>query len=438
MQKTIFSILICTIAVFCLGCKAPINNASDIKTAQLKNVLDDFEASGGQINGSVLVAHGEDIIFAEGFGVADDKLDQFNNVNTQFLIGSLTKQFTAAVLLRSLYDREKSVNPELTDSELVQHITEILHQPLSYLFPLNDSIWNEKAPKWLDKVTLHHLLCHSSGIPNFTEEPTFVEFSKADHASIHEVVALFKDTDLEFTPGESFNYSNSNYILLGIAVERISGLSLDVALSSFFFEPLGMTSTVFLKRGRIPELKETYPNLARGYCWDIFEKNVPLTETTNYEEMLHPYGAGAIMSTVVDLHRWNMALYENFEVLPKIFVELMTKKHNEHEGGVFYGYGLFIESYPFLCFCHSGSIIGYRGELCYYPSQHVTVALLSNASEKIDQYIEIEKDVLEQFGYSEKTEEAESYVREKYPLLFEQSIRHNFAAPIIEFLEGND
>jgi len=94
-----------------------------------------------------------------------------------------------------------------------------------------------------------------------------------------------------------------------------------------------------LPKGRVPDLKKTYPDLARGYSWDVFENSTLLTEQTTYEEMLYPYGGGSIMSTVSDLHRWNVALYEKFKVLPKTLVALMTTAHIKIKDEV-YGYGL--------------------------------------------------------------------------------------------------
>ncbi len=383
-----------------------------------------------------LVAHEGEVIVAEGRGIADDKVNQQIDVNTQFLIGSVTKQFTAAAVLKSLYEREKAVNPELEELILAQRVAEALHQPLTVTLPAEDPAWCGKPPKWLDSVTLHHLLCHSSGIPN----PLYSEVFEANYTSLYEMIELFKDRELDFTPGERWRYSNSGYLLLGLVVEKVSGLPLKEAFSKFFFEPLEMTSTVLLTEGFVPELKAVYPNLARGYGWDIFSEERSLTEQTHYENMVSPQGGGGIMSTVGDLHRWNVALYEKLEVLPKKLLEMITTAQMDVKKNEVYGYGLGVrrnKSTP--RYYHRGSIPGYQSGLYYYPKQHITIACLSNVSGRREQFIVMKKELKELFGHiedlAERTKSENKYIKEHYPLFLKNKKLHNFGGPLIEYLE---
>lgn len=438
--------LLCLLVSFHLGFSSFFSASHNIslETEQIQAVLDEFTAQGGKINGSLLVAQGNDIIFAKGFGFADDIIGQFNDVNTKFLIASITKQFTAAAVLKALYEREKVLYPEFCQAELVQKVVEALHQPLIDYLPINDPAWGGDAPKWLKVVTLHHLMCHSSGIPNFADVSNtayYQEFYQTEHTSIYEVVNLFKWKDLEFIPGERWSYSDSGYVLLGLVVERISGLPINEALFTFFFEPLCMKSTVFLTRGNVFDLKKMYPDLARGYCWDIFENGKLMREQENYEEMLYPHGAGAIMSTARDLHLWNIALYDNHTAMPEGLVNLMRSLHIKVDADVAYGYGLFVSQDSQLPYVfHSGRIPGYRAKLYYYQKQRITVVWLRNIDVNMNQVRKVLEDVDEQFKNFDHTKEPNElitrYLQEKYPLLLEQEKWHDFGTPIINFLES--
>ena len=375
--------------------------------------------------------------------MADKESNQNNSEKTQFLIGSITKQFTAAALLKSLYDQESSLNPILSKEELLQKINTQLHQPLRNFLTDADPVWRGKVPSWIDTVTLHHLLCHSSGIPNYTADPSFSNFSKIDHDSVYDVVELFSCQELEFTPGSKWNYSNSGYILIGIVVERISGMKIEDYFEENFFYPLGMKSTFMPSQGRLLDFKQERPNLARGYAWDIFDADLPFREQPMYENMLHAHAAGAIISTVKDLHLWNMALYEKGEVIPEFLLDLMVGKHvliDPKASNVFYSYGLLIQQEPELSLVgHNGGIPGYFSVLHYYPQQRITLVILQNVTGNAEQQVILQEELQEKFGDLDPCEERysleDTYLKEKYPVMFHQKKVHDFANPIIEFFE---
>ena len=380
--KNILSATLMSCVIFAAtGCSRDnLNAAKQVDAQQIEEVLQAFQRDGGKLNGSLLVAKGKRVIVSKGFGMADASLEQHNSVKTQFLIGSITKQFTAAALLKSFYDQEISLNSELSEEDLLKQVNSLLSKPLHTYLPKDDPIWEGETPSWLDTVTLHHLLCHTSGIPNYLADSSYTQFSEVDHTSISDVVKLFKSKDLEFSPGSKWNYSNSGYILLGVVVERVSGVEIGQYFEESFFEPLQMNSTFMPSHGRVSDFKKERPNLARGYAWDLFDTDAPLQEQPMYENMLHAHAAGAIISTVEDLHRWNVALYENEEVIPKFLQELMVAKHMQVDPeapNVFYAYGLATEYEPDVPFVgHHGGIPGYYSVLHYYPHSRITLVVL--------------------------------------------------------------
>lgn len=320
--------------------------------------------------------------FSADFGTFDEDTHQMNFADSQFLIGSVTKQFTAAALLKSLYNQEKSLSPELSEDELLENIKMLIHKPLSAYISNDDHIWQGYAPDWLNDVTLHQLLCHTSGIPNYTDDPSFNDFTKTNPTSLCDVIALFKNKDLEFHPGTQWKYSNSGYILLGAVVEKISGIKIEDYFERNFFVPLGMHSTFMPVYGRVPELKNKHPKLASCYAWDSFDLDAPLKEQPTSENMIYVHAAGAVISTTKDLHRWNVALYEKNQVLPSFLLNLLTDKHaliDSKAPTVFYSYGLSTEYTPELSFIgHHGFVSGYYSVLHYYPKEHVTLVILQN------------------------------------------------------------
>src|SRR5581483_8105151 len=167
-----------------------------------------------QFMGSVLVARGSDVLFSQGYGSADLEWNIPNAPSTKFRLGSVTKQFTAASILL-LEERGKlSVN-----------------DPVKKYLP--------DAPAAWDKITIFHLLTHTSGIPNFTAFPDYRKLEPFP-ATAEQLVARFRDKPLEFEPGSKWNYSNSGYVLLGYLIEKISGDSYQKFVSENILTPLGM------------------------------------------------------------------------------------------------------------------------------------------------------------------------------------------------------
>jgi CubicO group peptidase (beta-lactamase class C family) len=223
-----------------------------------------------------------------------------------------------------------------------------------------------------DVITLHHLLTHSSGIPNITSFRGFTKNISTNSYSPAQLVKLFADSTLQFKPGERNSYSNSGYMLLGYIIEKVTGKSYEQVLQENIFTPLKMNNTGYDHYA--PLLK----NRARGYA-----KNGRLYVHANYIDMSVPYAAGALYSTVEDLHLWNTALYSN-QLLRKENMDLLFIKHIPAGGG-YYGYGWDIGEMPIgntteriETIGHGGGIDGFNTLLTRIPSDKSFIVLLNN------------------------------------------------------------
>ena len=192
----------------------------------------DAAAKAEKFNGSVLVAKDGEILFAKGYGLANAEHQVPNTPETKFRLGSITKQFTAMAILilqeQSKLKVEDPIGKYLAD-----------------------------APKAWEGVTIHHLLTHTSGVPSYTDDPSYGK-KMTQPETVKSMIARFKDKPLEFEPGEKFHYSNSGYFLLGAIIEKVSGKSYEAFLKEAIFDPLGMTDTGYDQHATV------LPNGLRG------------------------------------------------------------------------------------------------------------------------------------------------------------------------------
>jgi CubicO group peptidase (beta-lactamase class C family) len=203
-------------------------------------------ANAKQFMGSVLVARGDELLFDKSYGMANLEWSVPNTSTTKFRIGSLTKQFTAAAILL-LEERGKL----RTEDPVKKYLAD--------------------APTAWDRLTLFNVLTHTGGIPDFASFPDYAQKSLAP-MSAEQLVAWFKEKPLEFEPGAKFSYSNSDYILLGYLIERLSGYN--------------SNSAIIERR-------------AAGYS-----PGPAGLVNAGYVNMTVPYGAGALYSTTHDLLKW--------------------------------------------------------------------------------------------------------------------------------------
>ena len=220
---------------------------------------------------SVAVQYGGELILARGYGLADVENNVLATEHTVYRIGSVTKQFTAAAVMK-----------------LVEAGKVALDEPITKYFP--------DYPEGEFHLTVGQLLDHTSGIKGYTEMPSFWEQSRLD-LSHEQMIELFAAEPYEFEPGDRYQYSNSGYYLAGLLIEKASGRTYAEFLRETFFRPLGMRESHYLYSDPI------VPNRAEGYRVEdgVLLNDEPLS-------MLLPFSAGALGSSVLDLVRWTTAL----------------------------------------------------------------------------------------------------------------------------------
>jgi CubicO group peptidase (beta-lactamase class C family) len=343
----------------------------------LKNVLEDLKSFENThiLNGAIAVAVGDKMVYSNCSGMADIEGNIPCTIDTQYNIASVTKQFTAAALLRVLFD----ANPSLGG------LKKALQNPLSHYLTPEDLLWDGEVPEWATIVTLHQLLTHTSGIVNYTDLALFWDnLYPTENPSILNLMNLFKKEPLNFDPGTQYEYCNSGYTLLGQVIERLSKKTLGQYFMETFFVPLKMRDTSLPTQGTSLTLKKTklHSNLARGYTYDIKSPAGPYTEIKNYWPHKIDQGDGGIISTIPSLVKWNTALYKG-RVLPPDVLRLMLTPYEliPGESNIYYGYGIVCrESLAGTIVTHGGSIPGYHNYPIYLNSIDTTVISFTNVT----------------------------------------------------------
>ncbi len=250
-------------------------------TADVTQKADAYLRAQARVNGfsgTVLLARGGSPILSNGYGWANAEWEVPNTPTTKFRLGSITKQFTATLVLRLQEQKKLTVQDPIC----------------TYLAPCPDA-WKP--------VTIHHLLTHTSGIPSYTGLPDYQKTMMVPR-TIEQMVAVFRDLPLEFAPGEKFKYNNSGYFLLGVIIEKVAGKKYEDALRDEIFAPLGMKDTGYdWSEPLLPRRASGYTR--RGDTW----------VNAKFLDMQQPYSAGSLYSTVEDLLKWDQALYSD-RVLP--------------------------------------------------------------------------------------------------------------------------
>ncbi len=301
----------------------------------------------GQTSGAaVLVARDGQVLFSKAYGFASLEHHVPVTPETKFRIGSITKQFTAAAILRLQEQGKLSVNDSLGKF--------IVDYPRG------------------QEVTVHHLLTHTSGIHSYTSKADFLQ-SVTVPVKPAELIQSFKKDPFDFDPGTKWFYNNSGYFLLGSIIEKVSGQSYAGYLKAQFFDPLGMKDT------GVHDSTAILQHEAMGYSYD---SNV-LKKAPNWD-MSRAGGAGALYSTIKDLYLWNEALFAG-----KVLGEAALKaawtpvktggQQQPPEEGYGYGWGIGkLRGLPAIA--HGGGLQGFLSHLARYPAEKLTVVILANAS----------------------------------------------------------
>lgn len=302
-----------------------------------------------KFHGSVLVADQGEVLYKNGFGYANIEWQIPNAANTKHRLGSITKQFTAMLIL-----------------QLAEEGKLDLQAPIATYLP-------DYPKPYADQITIHMLLTHTSGIPNYTSIEGLVRKESRNYYSPEDFIAFFSELDLDFEPGSQHNYSNSGYFLLGLIVEKLSMMSYEDALQQRIFDPLKMMDTGY------DTARKIISNRAAGY-----ERNGRNLINAPFLDMSLPYAAGAMYSTVEDLFLWDRALYTN-KLLSKEYMDKYLSPYTKEVGDFRYGYGLVHGNIPLgtskdslFMMGHDGGINGFNTRISRAPSEESMVVLLNN------------------------------------------------------------
>ncbi len=288
-------------------------------------------------NGTAFVSSKGQTILHKGYGYSNIDMKELNDTQTLFQIGSITKQFTTTIILK-LFEMNKL---KLTDK-------------LTKYFP--------GYPNG-DKITIHHLMSHTSGIFNYTNDVAFMT-QHAHEPTIEKVVVdLLKKRPLDFAPGTNWNYSNSGYMLLGYIIQKVTKKPYETVVRDYIFKPLQMTNSGF------DFMHSTNVHKAIGYSAISEESN----SIAKLVDSSVSYAAGSIYTAPVDLYKWHRAILQNKIIKRATIEKAFTVVKNK------YGYGWMIDSLDQKQITkHSGGIDGFNAYFARLEADDVCVVLLNN------------------------------------------------------------
>jgi CubicO group peptidase (beta-lactamase class C family) len=285
------------------------------------------------------------IAYAKGYGLANIEFDAPITPKTPFIMGSVSKQFTAAAIALLVEQGRLSLNDDVR----------------KYVPELHD---------YGKRVTIDHLVHHTSGIRDFWALVDLAGMRFDDGYSVGDVVALAaRQRNLNFDPGAEYAYSNTGYILLGVVVQRVTGKTLRQFEAEQIFTPLGMSSSHFHDDHNEPVhgRAAAYSPAGDGWKIDIWNNDI--------------VGQGGLMTTMEDLQKWDENFYTGKVGGPAFLARQLQRGKLNNDSTLAYAFGLEVGAYRGMPMVeHSGSTGGYRTDITRFPSTHTSVATMCNVS----------------------------------------------------------
>jgi CubicO group peptidase (beta-lactamase class C family) len=298
----------------------------------------------GEPGAAVIVRKGGQTVFRKGYGLADLELGVPVEPDMVFRLGSITKQFTAVSILTLAQEGKLGLQDEITK-------------------------FLPDYPTQGRRITVEHLLTHTSGIQSYTDLPEWLPLWRKDF-TLKELIDLFKDKPMQFEPGRSWAYNNSGYILLGAIIEKASGKTYEEFVTDRIFKPLGMKSSYYGSTERI--IPRRVPGYQAGKGGFV---NAP------YLSMTQPYAAGSLLSSVDDLAVWSDAVFSGKLVRKEWLDKALapyTLSNGESTG---YGYGWLVGDFAgHRSIEHGGGINGFSTYEMTFPEDRIFVAILTNSA----------------------------------------------------------
>lgn len=292
---------------------------------------------------SVIIARGDEILLDTAYGFASLELEVPMPMHASFEIGSVTKQFTAAAILKLEEMGKLSLDDDFTD----------------YL----------EFDTGGRNIPIRRLLNHTSGIPSYTELEFFWPFSLHTYER-DSLLRMVEQNDFLFEPGQALIYNNTAYFMLGLIIEKVSGQSYEDFLKEQIFDPLGMDHTYYCSTSKVVKNKV----YGYGYSEDGLEQK-------GYLDHTWPYAAGSLCSTTSDLLKWLKALHKDNFLGDEVYGKMITPEPLDDGTQVRYAKGLAVQNYhghPMIS--HGGGINGFLSETRYFPDEDLYLICLVNTT----------------------------------------------------------
>lgn len=339
-------ILLLTLTVLLL-----VTSCQNEKTVSNKTSLEKYADSLFQASiDSAQIAGGAILVFKEGekllkksYGYASVELTVPMPENAQFEIGSVTKQFTAAAILKLVEAKKLSLEDDFTD----------------YIS------FDTKGRK----ITINNLLNHTSGIPSYTEIREFWDLSIQEHPR-DSLVRLVERNDFLFEPNEALIYNNSAYFFLGLIIEKVTKQSYEDFLNQELFEPLGMNNTNYCSNSKVVK------NKVYGYNYSPNG-----LQQKPYLNHTWPYSAGSLCSTTEDLLIWMSALHTGKVLTEPMYLSMINPGKLNNGASVSYAKGLVnFSNFGHKEIAHGGGIHGFLSDTRYFPDEDLYIICLVNTT----------------------------------------------------------
>lgn len=312
----------------------------EVSNQRLVRQIDAYMQNYSDFSGAVLIAKAGEVVFSRGYGYANDDLGVLNTPQTKFRIASLAKSFTSMAIM------------QLQEQGLLS-----VRDPLSRFIP--------DYPDG-NKITIHHLLTHSSGVQNY-----YKHFSDVCHCrSVDELVIALKAWPLDFEPGSQFRYSNSGYVLLAHIIETVSGKKYGNFLRENIFDPLKMNDSG----------QDDSESVLKDHAIGYVKINYALQKVPSILGPITLVGNGDLYSSVQDLYKWDQAL-EAEKIVSKRSLEAIFTPHVVMEGSPTrgHGYGWFVDEYlGKRVIEYSGGLRGFSSKYIKFIDDQITIILLTN------------------------------------------------------------
>src|SRR5688500_13118513 len=291
---------------------------------------------------SFAVIRGNDTLAYGAHGLADVDAWRAPTAATIYQIGSITKQFTSAAIMKLVEQGRVKL-----DDDLSKYVPQ---------FPLQGK-----------KVSIRHLLNHTSGIHSYTSSSAWQK-TWSDELSPDAIIKFVAADTFDFAPGTAYRYNNTGYVLLGMVIEKASGQTYANYLDAQFFKPLGMRQTSYCPS------RTSDPAFALGYS-----KGPSATVRAKFLHLSHPFSAGALCSTVGDLVKWQRALDAGKVVSPASYALMTTADSLPSGRKLNYGFGLVPGMFSgHKTISHTGGINGFATAATYVPDDSLSIVVFTN------------------------------------------------------------